>query len=119
VVAPFDTTTTSGSSSGSTGTGPLAYGGILGGGFRVLDAGGPEVTEALSFARERGLFSGQEEGELDVVGARRLDCDVVGDGAHCEQVLWEVALPNLSDQPHKEPVTAWCVGRSREYVGME
>lgn len=84
VVAPFD--------SSSNSTGPLAYGGILmGGGLRPLDPAGPEAAEALAFARQRGLFV--EEGELAVVEARRLDCDVVGDGAECDQVLWEVSLP--------------------------
>lgn len=101
-VAPFDPSWN--------GTGPLAYGGVGGGALRTLDIMGPEVDEALEFARARGLLGAvggwEGEGEVEVVRARRLECDLVMDGAECDQILWEVSLPR---QQERDAVTAWCV----------
>ena len=99
-VAPFDPSWN--------GTGPLAYGGVGGGALRTLESTGPEVAEALDFARARGLFGIGGEGQVEVVGARRLECDLVMDGAECDQILWEVSLPR---QQERDAVTAWWVRR--------
>lgn len=99
-VAPFDP------SSSWNGTGPLAYGGVGGGALRLLENTGPEVAEAVDFARARGLFGIVGEGEVEVAEARRLECDLVMDGAECNQILWEVSLPR---QQERDAVTAWWV----------
>lgn len=81
--------------------------------MKALEGGSssPEALEAVAFIRSRGLLGRQgEEGIVEVVHTKRLDCGIVVDGPNCDEILWEVSLPPGQQQQQEEgPTTAWYV----------